>query len=90
MVEKMKDEKDYAFSFDGEMFEESFSNIDETIDFVKEEYPDFEAYWRKKQGAESTQSPHPETSPTAILARENQKEPIPNRKRSVLQAGGFS
>ena len=38
----MKDEKDYAFSFDGEMFEESFSNIDETIDFVKNDYPDFD------------------------------------------------
>ena len=38
----MKDEKDYAFSFNGESFEESFSSIDETIDFVKEEYPDFD------------------------------------------------
>ena len=38
----MKDEKDYTFSFNGERFEESFSSIDETIDFVKEEYPDFD------------------------------------------------
>ena len=36
------DYKDYAFSFNGEIFEESFSSIDEILDFVKEEYTDFD------------------------------------------------
>ena len=38
----MKDEKDYTFSFNGERFEESFSSIDEVLDFVKKEYADFD------------------------------------------------